>query len=340
MDLGLAGKAAIVNGASQGIGYAIAHLLAEEGARVAGPARRTPALDGAAERIRNETGAEVIAVQGDVRNPDDCERIVADAVAGFGRLDILVNNDGAPPLGAALDFDDAAWLQAVAQNLLSVVRMSRAAVPHIRRAGGGSILNIAALSMLQPIPGFGLSVASWAGVMGSCQDAVARTGKRPYHSQHTLPWPDRDTATAPRHAAVGPGDEGPRRRNPAGPRRPGRRDRRSRRLSRLTPRRLRYRRHAPSRWRAIAQPTLMRAGPSRYCSRAAPGSDYQAHLDLSGNRLRHALANAYADGMQADRHAQFLRSAQNAWYISELWDRSARRLDRVPPSCCRSSPGA
>ena len=60
MDLGLAGKAAIVNGASQGIGYAIAHLLAEEGARVAVTARRTPALDGAAERIRNETGAEVI----------------------------------------------------------------------------------------------------------------------------------------------------------------------------------------------------------------------------------------------------------------------------------------
>jgi 3-oxoacyl-[acyl-carrier protein] reductase len=166
MDLGLAGKAAIVNGASQGIGYAIAHLLAEEGARVAVTARRTPALDRAAEQIRNETDAEVIAVQGDVRNPADCERIVTEAVAGFGRLDILVNNDGAPPLGAALDFDDSVWLKAIAQNLLSVVRMSRAAVPHIRRAGGGSILNIAALSMLQPIPGFGLSVASWAGVMG------------------------------------------------------------------------------------------------------------------------------------------------------------------------------
>jgi 3-oxoacyl-[acyl-carrier protein] reductase len=82
MDLGLAGKAAIVNGASQGIGYAIAHLLAEEGARVAVTARRTPALDRAAELIRNETDAEVIAVQGDVRNPADCERIVTEAVAG------------------------------------------------------------------------------------------------------------------------------------------------------------------------------------------------------------------------------------------------------------------
>ena len=134
------------------------------------PCRRNgtthPALHAAAERIRSETSAEVITIQGDIRQAADCERIVAETIAGLGRLDILVNNDGAPPLGATLDFDDAAWLRAVEQNLLSVVRMSRAAVPHIRHAGGGSILNIAALSMLQPIPGFSLSVASWAGVMG------------------------------------------------------------------------------------------------------------------------------------------------------------------------------
>ncbi|MBV8507349.1 MAG: SDR family oxidoreductase [Alphaproteobacteria bacterium] len=166
MDLGLAGKVAIVNGGSQGIGYAIARSLAEEGSRVAVTARRAPALHAAAERIRSETSPDVIAIQGDIRQAVDCERIVAETVAGLGRLDILVNNDGAPPLGASLDFDDVAWLRAVEQNLLSVVRMSRAAVPQMRRAGGGSILNIAALSMLQPMRGFGLSVASWAGVMG------------------------------------------------------------------------------------------------------------------------------------------------------------------------------
>jgi 3-oxoacyl-[acyl-carrier protein] reductase len=157
---------AIVNGASLGIGYAIARLLVEEGAQVAMAARRIPALETTAERIHHETGGEILAVQGDIRKGDDCARIVAEAVARFGRLDILVNNDGAPPLGPALDFDDAAWHRAVEQNLLSVVRMSRAAVPHIRQAGGGSILNVTALSMLQPIAGFGLSVASWAGVMG------------------------------------------------------------------------------------------------------------------------------------------------------------------------------
>jgi 3-oxoacyl-[acyl-carrier protein] reductase len=166
MDLGLAEKVAIVNGSSQGIGYAIARLLAEEGARVAVTARRQAALHSVAERIRCETGREIIAIEGDIRQAADCERIVAETVAGLGRLDILVNNDGAPPLGASLDFDDTAWQRALEQNLLSVVRMSRLAVPLMRQVRGGSILNITALSMLQPISGFGLSVASWAGVMG------------------------------------------------------------------------------------------------------------------------------------------------------------------------------
>jgi len=72
MDLGLAGKVAIVSGGSQGIGYAIARLLAEEGSRVAVTARRAPALHAAAERIRSETSADVIAIQGDIRQAVDC----------------------------------------------------------------------------------------------------------------------------------------------------------------------------------------------------------------------------------------------------------------------------
>jgi NAD(P)-dependent dehydrogenase (short-subunit alcohol dehydrogenase family) len=75
MDLDLAGKVAIVNGGSQGIGYAIARLLAEEGARVAITARRDTALHAAAERIHSETTGDVIAIQGDIRQAADCERI-------------------------------------------------------------------------------------------------------------------------------------------------------------------------------------------------------------------------------------------------------------------------
>ena len=166
MDLGLEGKVAIVNGASQGIGFAIARTLAEEGARVAISARREPALGAAYEDIARTTGGELLAIQGDIRRAEDCERIVGEAVAHFGGLDILVNNDGAPPLGFFTELDDDAWRRAVDRNLMSVVRCIRAAVPHMKARGAGSIVNITALSAIQPIAGFGLSVATWAGVIG------------------------------------------------------------------------------------------------------------------------------------------------------------------------------
>jgi 3-oxoacyl-[acyl-carrier protein] reductase len=166
MDLQLKGRTALVNGASQGIGYAIAHLLATEGVRVAIGARREPALLAAADRIRSETGGEVVAVQGDIRRADDCERLIAETAQQLGGLEILVNNDGAPPLGATLEFSDEAWRKAIDQNLMSVVRLTRAAVPHMRKLGGGSIVCNTALSVLQPLPGFSLSVATWAAVIG------------------------------------------------------------------------------------------------------------------------------------------------------------------------------
>lgn len=164
MELGLRGKAAIVGGASEGIGYAIARMLAGEGASVALVARRAEPLEDAARRIAAETGSHTFAIAADIRKAADCARIVDAAVAEFGRLDILVNNDGAPPLGLILDFDDVAWDKAVQQNLMSVVRLCRGAIRHMRE--GGRILNITALSTLQPLPRFGLSVATWAGVIG------------------------------------------------------------------------------------------------------------------------------------------------------------------------------
>lgn len=166
MDLGLKDRIAIVNGASQGIGYGIARTLAQEGARVVATARREPRLLAAAKRIEEETGAKVLPVVADVRESEDCDRIVAQAMKHFGGIDLLVNNDGAPPLGTFMSFDDRAWLNAVEQNLLSVVRMIRGSVPHMRRRGGGAIVNITALSALEPLPEFGLSVASWGGVIG------------------------------------------------------------------------------------------------------------------------------------------------------------------------------
>jgi len=166
MDLALSGKVAIVGGSSDGLGFASAQLLAKEGATVVMVARREEKLNAAAARIAHETGARTVAVAADIRKAADCARIVESTVAACGRIDILVNNDGAPPLGELAGFDDDAWAKAVDQNLMSVVRLSRGALPHLRSAGGGRIVNITALSTLQPMPKFGLSVATWAGVLG------------------------------------------------------------------------------------------------------------------------------------------------------------------------------
>ena len=166
MDLSIEGRVAVVGGASQGIGFAIARLLAAEGTDVAIVARRAPALAEAAARIRHETGRRVLEIPADIRVAADCERIIDAAGEAYGRIDILVNNDGAPPLGLLQDFDDTAWHKAVEQNLMSVVRLSRRALPLMRRNGYGRIVNITALSAIQPIARFGLSVATWAGVIG------------------------------------------------------------------------------------------------------------------------------------------------------------------------------
>jgi len=166
MDLSLKGRVALVGGASQGIGHAIARLLAAEGAAVAIVARRSEPLEAAAQAIRDESGATVLPIAADIRRADDCARIVETAARAFGRIDVLVNNDGAPPLGLLSEFDDAAWDKAVQQNLMSVVRLTRGAVPLMRQHGFGRIVNITALSAIQPIARFGLSVSTWAGVIG------------------------------------------------------------------------------------------------------------------------------------------------------------------------------
>jgi len=166
MDLGLHGKAAVVGGGSQGIGFAIARTLAREGAEVAIVARHADALKTAAEAIRADSGVRVVEVAADIRKAEDCARIIDTAVRELGALDILVNNDGAPPLGTLDSFDDEAWRKAVEQNLMSVVRLTRAAIPHMKARGGGRIVNVTSLSTLQPAPTFGLSVATWAGVIG------------------------------------------------------------------------------------------------------------------------------------------------------------------------------
>jgi len=166
MNLQLKDKVAIVGGASQGIGYGIARQLSAEGATVAITARREADLITAARQISEETGGVVLPIPADCRKAEDCRRVAEQVCNTFGGIDILVNNDGAPPVGPVLSFDDATWHRAVEQNLMYVVRMVREVVPSMRERSGGSILNITAISAIQPIRELGLSVATWSGVLG------------------------------------------------------------------------------------------------------------------------------------------------------------------------------
>jgi 3-oxoacyl-[acyl-carrier protein] reductase len=166
MDLGLRGKVALVAAASKGLGKAAALELAREGAKVAICARTETTLRAAAAEIGETTGSEVLAVVADVSDAGDVERLVQTTVDRFGRLDILVTNAGGPPAGYFLDLSDDAWHAAVELTLMSAVRLCRAAVPHMRKNGWGRIVNIASVSVKQPIDNLLLSNALRAGVVG------------------------------------------------------------------------------------------------------------------------------------------------------------------------------
>jgi 3-oxoacyl-[acyl-carrier protein] reductase len=166
MDTGLEGKAALIGGASRGIGRAIALALGREGASVALCARNQETLDKARDDIRNETGAKTFSLICDMSRQEDIAAAVAAAADAFGRLDIIVNNAGGPPTGTFESLEDAYWQHAIDQNLLSAVRTTREALPHLKRSGSGRIINITSVAVKQPIDGLMLSNATRLGVIG------------------------------------------------------------------------------------------------------------------------------------------------------------------------------
>jgi 3-oxoacyl-[acyl-carrier protein] reductase len=160
VDLGLTRRTAIVCGSSAGIGLAIARAFAAEGMNVTMFARRRQVLEAEAERI----GA--LAVQGDVTNPQDCERVVERTVAAFGGVDVLVNNSGGPPRGPALALDDESLEAAVALLLLSAVRLTNLCLPYLRKSPAGRVINIESSTVREPADNLALSNAVRPGVIG------------------------------------------------------------------------------------------------------------------------------------------------------------------------------
>ena len=165
MDLGLRGKFALVTAASKGLGRAAAMELAREGADVAIAARTAADLEATAAGIRAATGVRVLAVKADVSQESDLIRLAGEVTATFGRIDILVNNAGGPPPGRFTDLTDDDWLAAVNLTLLSVVRMTRLVLPEMRLRRWGRIINIASLSVKEPMSNLILSGALRSGVV-------------------------------------------------------------------------------------------------------------------------------------------------------------------------------
>lgn len=166
MDLGLTGRAALVTGASTGLGRAVAERLAREGADVVVAARSPAPLEAVAAEIARDTGRRVAPFAGDVRAPEFCKGAVEHAVAQFGRLDVLVANAGGPPPGDAEDFGPEAYRDALELNLMSTVQLVLAAIPHMRKNRWGRIVAITSVSVKQPIPGLVLSNTARPGVVG------------------------------------------------------------------------------------------------------------------------------------------------------------------------------
>lgn len=142
LELGLAGKVAIVTGGSEGLGRACVERFAMSGAKVAACARRKDVLERAASEIQKKTGADILAMSTDVTSLPEVEAFVAATVARFGGVDILVNNAGTSSAAGFEEVDDSTWMYDFDSKVMGAIRFCRLVIPHMKRRGGGRIINV------------------------------------------------------------------------------------------------------------------------------------------------------------------------------------------------------
>jgi len=179
MDLGLKDKTAIVCGASQGLGRACAESLAAEGVKILMCSRNFDRIFQAARSIAEACGTTVIPFAADLTVTDTPKKLVHEALSKFGKIDILINNAGGPPPGTFDELDDRAWEDAFRLTLMSAVRMTREVLPVMTGNGWGRIINLASISVKQPIPNLLLSNSLRSAVVGMAKtvaDQVASKG--------------------------------------------------------------------------------------------------------------------------------------------------------------------
>lgn len=179
MDLGIAGRVALVCGSTQGMGRAVAQVLAREGARVVVNGRHPEGTATAARELSEETGQPVLGIAADVSMPDAARRLVAAVHGELGRLDILFCNTAGPPAAPFVDLTPDAWQRALDVSLLSAMHLSRETLPLMRKSQWGRIICLSSFAAKQPLPGLILSTTARAGLLGfakSLSDEVAAVG--------------------------------------------------------------------------------------------------------------------------------------------------------------------
>lgn len=179
MDLGIAGRGALVCGSTQGLGRAIAARLAREGCRVVVNGRDQGRATAAAAALRGETGGDVHGIAADVGDPAAVAALVAAADGQLGAVDILVCNSGGPPSVLFAEASADQWEAALDALLLSTIRLCRAAVPGMRTRGWGRVVCLTSVAAKAAVPGLMLSTTARAGVLGFAKtlaDEVARDG--------------------------------------------------------------------------------------------------------------------------------------------------------------------
>ncbi|MBI5717477.1 MAG: SDR family oxidoreductase [Burkholderiales bacterium] len=169
MDLGINGRKAIVCASTQGLGFACAQALANEGCEVWINGRNAARLASAAEQIRRATNGVVHTVQADINTEPGREALLS----ACATPDILVNNNAGPPPGQLGDWDHAAWMSALESNLIAGVMMIRGVLPGMRARRFGRIVNITSATVKTPRGALGLSTAACAGLT-AVSKALAR----------------------------------------------------------------------------------------------------------------------------------------------------------------------
>ncbi|MCC6765434.1 MAG: SDR family oxidoreductase [Deltaproteobacteria bacterium] len=150
----LTDRAVVVTGGSRGLGLAMANAFADHGANVVVASRKGDACERVAAEIRARTGRRALGVAFHAGRWDDCERLLDDAAAALGRVDVLVNNAGMSPLYPSLTgIDEDLWDKVLAVNLKGPFRLAALAAERMARAGGGSIINVSSVGAVQPTVG-------------------------------------------------------------------------------------------------------------------------------------------------------------------------------------------